>query len=59
VGNLQDDCPAQLVLPFDGRGGIALDLAVDEIRNRFGSTALVRAVLLGRGSGLSIPLLPD
>src|SRR5438445_1343080 len=59
VGNLQDDLPAQLVLPFDGRGGIALDLAVDEIRNRFGSTAIVRAVLLGRSSGLSIPLLPD
>jgi DNA polymerase-4 len=59
VANLQNDCPAQLVLPFDGRSGIALDLAVDEIRNRFGSGAIVRAVLLGRSSGLSIPLLPD
>jgi DNA polymerase-4 len=59
VGNLQNDCPAQLVLPFDGPTGIALDLAVDEIRNRFGSSAIVRAVLLGRNSGLSIPLLPD
>jgi DNA polymerase-4 len=59
VANLRNDCPAQLVLPFDGRGGIALDLAVDEIRNRFGSTAIVRAVLLGRSSGFTIPLLPD
>jgi DNA polymerase-4 len=59
VGNLQNDRPAQLVLPFDGRSEIELDLAVDEIRNRFGSTAIVRAVLLGRSSGLSIPLLPD
>jgi DNA polymerase IV len=59
VGNLQNELPAQLVLPFDSRSGIALDLAVDEIRDRFGSTAIVRAVLLGRSSGLSIPLLPD
>ena len=60
VGNLQNDLPAQLVLPFDGRdGGMRLDLAVDEIRERFGSTAIVRAVLLGRSPGLSIPLLPD
>ena len=59
VGNLQNDCPAQLVLPFDGRSGIQLDLAVDEIRDRFGSTAIVRAVLLGRSSGLAVPLLPD
>jgi DNA polymerase IV len=59
VANLQNDCPAQLVLPFDGRSGLELDLAVDEIRNRFGSSAIVRAVLLGRSSGLSIPLLPD
>ena len=59
VGNLQNDCPAQLVLPFDGRSGIELDLAVDEIRNRFGNDAVVRAVLLGRKTGLTIPLLPD
>jgi DNA polymerase IV len=51
--------PAQLLLPFDGRGGLGLDLAVDEIRNRYGSASIVRAVLLGRSSGLTIPLLPD
>jgi DNA polymerase IV len=59
VSNLQNDVPAQLVLPFEGRSGIALDLAVDEIRNRFGSAAIVRAILLGRSSGLAVPLLPD
>jgi DNA polymerase-4 len=59
VSNLQNDVPAQLVLPFDGRGGLALDLAVDEIRNRYGSASIVRAILLGRSSGLTIPLLPD
>jgi DNA polymerase-4 len=59
VSNLQNDVPAQLVLPFHARSGLALDLAVDEIRDRFGSTAVVRAVLLGRSSGLAVPLLPD
>jgi DNA polymerase IV len=59
VSNLQNDCPAQLVLPFNRRSRIELDLAVDEIRDRYGSAAIVRAVLLGRSSGLSIPLLPD
>jgi DNA polymerase IV len=59
VSNLQNDRPAQLILPFDRRRCIELDLAVDEIRNRYGSTAIIRAVLLGRSSGLSIPLLPD
>jgi DNA polymerase IV len=46
VSNLHNDVPAQLALPFDGPSGISLDLAVDEIRNRYGSTAIVRAVLL-------------
>jgi DNA polymerase-4 len=59
VSNLADDCPAQLVLPFDPRAGIMLDLAIDEIRNRFGLSAITRAVLLGRNTGLSMPLLPD
>ena len=59
VTNLENDVPAQLVLPFDRRCGITLDLAVDEIRNRFGLGAITRAVLLGRSPGLSMPLLPD
>jgi DNA polymerase-4 len=59
VGNLENDCPRQLTLPLDRRNGLALDLAIDEIRNRFGSAAISRAVLLGRDPGLSFPLLPD
>jgi DNA polymerase-4 len=59
VGNLANDRPAQLVLPFEGHGGLALDLAIDEIRERFGLKAITRAVLLGREPGLSVPLLPD
>jgi DNA polymerase-4 len=59
VANLDNDLPSQLVLPFDRRSGLALDLAIDEIRERFGLDAITRAVLLGRASGLTIPLLPD
>jgi DNA polymerase-4 len=59
VGNLDDDASRQLVLPFDQAGGAALDAALDEIRDRFGSAAVTRAVLLGRDQGASPPLLPD
>jgi DNA polymerase IV len=59
VGNLENDLPAQLVLPFDRHDAAALDAAVDEIRNRFGLAAITRAVLLGRNTGLTVPLLPD
>jgi DNA polymerase IV len=59
VANLEDDRALQLPLPFDLRCGGALDAAVDEIRGRFGSTAITRGVLLGRDTGLVVPLLPD
>jgi DNA polymerase-4 len=59
VANLENDRPAQLVLPFDRHDGVALDAAIDEIRDRYGLTAITRAVLLGRNPGLSMPLLPD
>ncbi len=58
VANL-DDHGMQLVLPLDGRDHAALDAALDEIRDRFGPNAVIRAVLLGRDQGLSVPLLPD
>jgi DNA polymerase-4 len=59
VGNLEDGRAVQLTLPFDGLGREALDAAIDDVRDRFGSTAITRAVLLGRDPGLSMPLLPD
>jgi DNA polymerase IV len=59
VANLDDDSAIQLVLPFDRHSGDALDVALDEVRDRFGLTAVTRAVLLGRDSGLTVPLLPD
>jgi DNA polymerase-4 len=59
VANLDDDGAVQLVLPLDGHDWEALDAALDEIRGRFGPNAVIRAVLLGRDQGLSVPLLPD
>jgi DNA polymerase-4 len=59
VANLADDRPLQFELPFDGRLDGALDAALDEVRDRFGSAAITRAVLVGRRPGLTMPLLPD
>ncbi|MEU4337810.1 DNA polymerase IV [Micromonospora lupini] len=58
VGNL-DDNPVQPELPFEADTGADLDAAVDAVRDRFGSAALTRAVLLGRDPGVEMPLLPD
>jgi len=66
VANLDDADAVQLVLPFDRRhrtasaGGVAaLDAALDDVRSRFGTAALTRAVLLGRDDHLDVALLPD
>jgi DNA polymerase-4 len=56
VANLEDGS-AQLTL--DGEGYDALDAALDEVRERYGSAGIVRAALLGRSRGFSPPLLPD
>ena len=57
VANLDDEI--QLALPLDQRSDGALDRAIDSVRERFGTTALTRGVLLGRDQGLTVPLLPD
>jgi DNA polymerase-4 len=59
LGNLHDDGAVQLALPFGKAPADALDTALDDVRDRFGSTAVTRAVLLGRDQGISVPLLPD
>ena len=59
VANLDDADAVQLALPFDRRSGDALDAAVDSVRDRYGSKAVVRAVLLGRHEGWTVPMLPD
>jgi DNA polymerase-4 len=59
VANLDDDDAVQLELPFGERDRRALDTALDGVKERFGTSAITRAVLLGRSEGLSVPLLPD
>jgi DNA polymerase-4 len=59
VANLQNDDAVQLALPFDRWSGGALDEALDEVRARYGPTAVTRGVLLGRDQGLTMPMLPD
>jgi DNA polymerase-4 len=59
VGNLENDDAVQLALPFDRWSGGALDEALDEVRARYGPTAVTRGVLLGRDQGLTMPMLPD
>ena len=59
VGNLESDAAVQLMLTLDRYSGDRLDAALDEARRRFGPAAVTRAVLLGRDSGLVVPLLPD
>ena len=59
VGNLDDDGAVQLVLPFEPGSDGSLDAAIDGLRERFGPSVVQRAVLLGRGSGMTVPMLPD
>ena len=54
--NLTDDRAIQLALPL---GRPPVDVTLDQVRDRFGSAAITRAVLLGRDHGQSVPLLPD
>ena len=73
VGNLDGDEGVQLALPFAERRAVthgaepeseaaresALDSALDGVRDRFGSAAVTRGVLLRHGQGMEVPLLPD
>jgi DNA polymerase-4 len=54
---LCDEAGVQLVLPFERSR--ALDEAIDLVRERFGSGAITRGVLVGRDPGPWVPLLPD
>ena len=55
--NLGDEGAIQLALPFNRARD--LDTALDRVRDRFGSKAITRGVLVGKDPGISVPLLPD
>ena len=57
VSNLTGGAGVQLELPFE-RPGAALDDALDQVRERFGPSAVVRGSLLGRDPGIGAWLLP-
>jgi len=59
IANLEDAREIQLALPVDADDAGALDAALDGVRERFGSGAITRGVLLGRDQGMTVPLLPD
>jgi DNA polymerase-4 len=58
VDNLSD-APEQLELPFDPFRDAELDAALDAVREKYGTTAVSRGTLLGRDTGLVMPMLPD
>ena len=51
VANLDDALPRQLALALEGRNTADLDEAIDVVRERFGSKAITRGVLVGRAEG--------
>jgi DNA polymerase IV len=57
--NLENADAVQLALPLEARPASALDATLDSVRERYGTAAITRAVLLGRDQGLEVPLLPD
>jgi DNA polymerase-4 len=59
IANLENDLPLQLPLSLDPDDSSLLDAALDEIRTRYGPSAITRATLLGRRPALDMPLLPD
>jgi len=56
--NLESTGAVQLTLTEDWRPH-ALDAAIDDVKDRYGSSSIMRAVLVGRDPGISMPLLAD
>ena len=59
LSGLGDDRAIQLALPLDRPRAGTVDGALDRVRERFGSSAITRAVLLGKDVRQAVPLLPD
>ncbi|MFN6548786.1 DNA polymerase IV [Mycolicibacterium septicum] len=59
VSNIDQEGSQQLELPFESQPDpVAIDGAIDEVRQRFGNAMLTRGVLVGRDPGLEMPTLP-
>ncbi|GAA0454451.1 DNA polymerase IV [Paractinoplanes deccanensis] len=58
VSNLDGDGHVQPSL-FDDTADDGLDVAMDAVRDRFGSSSLTRAASLGHDLSPSVPILPD
>lgn len=60
VTNIDRGGSQQLELPFAEKPDpVAIDSAIDQVRQRFGNALLTRGVLVGRDPGLEMPMLPD
>jgi DNA polymerase IV len=59
VGNLENEAALQLALPFDKAANNELDTALDQVKDKFGTNAITRGILLGKSQGLEMPMLPD
>lgn len=59
IANLSAADAVQQTLPFDRRSLTALDSAIDAVRDKYGSSSIGRATLLGQDVGLTVPFLPD
>ncbi|WP_436796270.1 DNA polymerase IV [Actinospongicola halichondriae] len=59
VADLSNADAVQLGLDLDGHDRRSLDHVLDDVRERFGHEAVVRASLMGRDDGRSVPMLPD
>jgi len=60
VSNIDRGGTQQLELPFaEQLDPVAIDSAIDQVRQRFGNAVLTRGVLVGRDPGLEMPMLPD
>ena len=59
LANLDNADALQLELPFGHYDPTSLDGVLDRVRERYGTSSIVRGVLLGTDQGLTVPLLPD
>ena len=63
VCNIDRDGAQQMELPFSHvdltADSSSIDAAIDRVRGRYGNAAVTRGVLVGRNTGVEMPMLPD